>query len=55
MKENEMPPLEIDCVKAITINVNKMNRERLVHLKFGKFTIELKKEDENMMRIKRVE
>jgi len=51
----KLPPLELDAVKMITINVNKMNRERIVHLKFGKVVIEIIKIDRDMMRIQRLE
>ena len=52
---NKLPPLELDAVKMITINVNKMNRERIIHLKFGKVTIELIKIGSDMLRIQRLE
>ena len=51
----KLPPLELDAVKMITINCNKMNRERIVHLKFGKVVIELMKIDADMLRIQRLE
>jgi len=51
----KLPPLELDAVKMITINVNSMNRERIVHLKFGKVVIELIKIDSDMLRIQRLE
>ena len=48
-------PIEIECFKGITINTTQMNKERLVNLKFGKFTIQLQKLDTDMLRIHRIE